>query len=76
MNNCRCLLNKLNTDYNKSLYFISELQTRHILQQDPVIFSGSIRMNLDPCDLHSEPELWTVLEHAQLKPFVENLPSS
>lgn len=32
-----------------------------IIPQDPILFSGSIRMNLDPWDSFSDAELWEVL---------------
>ena len=44
-----------------------------ILSQDPVVFSGTIRKNLDPLGEHSDADLWDVLEAAQLKPLVESL---
>lgn len=43
-----------------------------VLSQDPVVFSGSIRRNLDPLGKHSDADLWDVLEAAQLKPLVES----
>ncbi|XP_071095599.1 multidrug resistance-associated protein 1-like [Haliotis cracherodii] len=46
-----------------------------ILPQDPVIFSGTLRMNLDPFDSHIDEDLWQALEHAHLKTFVTGLPS-
>ncbi|XP_046552046.1 multidrug resistance-associated protein 1-like [Haliotis rubra] len=46
-----------------------------ILPQDPVIFSGTLRMNLDPFNSHSDEDLWHALEHAHLKTFVTELPS-
>lgn len=46
-----------------------------ILPQDPVLFSGTLRMNLDPFDNYSDEELWQAIEHAHLKKFVSNLPS-
>ena len=45
------------------------------LLQEPVLFSGSLRMNLDPLDERKDDELWTALEHAHLKSFVDGLPS-
>ena len=41
--------------------------------QDPVLFSGTMRMNLDPIEQYSDDQLWQVLEHAHLKKFVESL---
>ncbi|KAK3097219.1 hypothetical protein FSP39_007607 [Pinctada imbricata] len=46
-----------------------------ILPQEPVLFSGSLRMNLDPVDDYTDQELWTALEHAHLKSFVQGLPA-
>ena len=39
-----------------------------------MLFSGDLRLNLDPFNNHSENELWTVLELSHLKPFVTSLP--
>ena len=30
--------------------------------QDPVIFSGSVRYNLDPFGKHSDQEIWMALQ--------------
>ncbi|XP_032957047.1 multidrug resistance-associated protein 1 isoform X1 [Rhinolophus ferrumequinum] len=45
-----------------------------IIPQDPVLFSGSLRMNLDPFSQYSDEEVWTSLELAHLKNFVSALP--
>merc|ERR1712079_33368 len=45
-----------------------------IIPQDPVLFSGSLRMNLDPFEMYSDDQIWMALEHAHLKAFVTNLP--
>ncbi|XP_049620339.1 ATP-binding cassette sub-family C member 2 [Suncus etruscus] len=45
-----------------------------IIPQDPILFSGSLRMNLDPFNNHSDEEVWKALELAHLKSFVSGLP--
>ncbi|XP_072205259.1 multidrug resistance-associated protein 1 isoform X2 [Excalfactoria chinensis] len=45
-----------------------------IIPQDPILFSGSLRMNLDPFDQHSDEDIWRSLELAHLKNFVSSLP--
>jgi ABC-type multidrug transport system fused ATPase/permease subunit len=35
--------------------------------QDPVLFSGTLRSNLDPWNQHDDAELWRVLSAVQLK---------
>ncbi|XP_067673483.1 multidrug resistance-associated protein 1-like isoform X3 [Haliotis asinina] len=45
-----------------------------IIPQDPVLFSGSLRMNLDPFDQFNDEDVWRALEHAHLKNYVVSLP--
>ncbi|KAL7041242.1 hypothetical protein ACKWTF_000685 [Chironomus riparius] len=44
-----------------------------IIPQDPVLFSGSLRMNIDPFNSYSDDAIWTALEHSHLKTFVKGL---
>ncbi|XP_052898371.1 multidrug resistance-associated protein 1 isoform X3 [Anopheles moucheti] len=44
-----------------------------IIPQDPVLFSGTLRINLDPFNAHSDDDIWKALEHAHLKAFVKGL---
>ncbi|XP_018415515.1 PREDICTED: ATP-binding cassette sub-family C member 9 [Nanorana parkeri] len=45
-----------------------------IILQDPILFSGSIRLNLDPECTGTDDRLWEALEIAQLKNLVKSLP--
>ena len=44
-----------------------------IIPQDPVLFSGTLRENLDPFEEKDDESLWTALERAHLKDFVSGL---
>uniref|UniRef100_A0A670HVQ6 ATP binding cassette subfamily C member 1 n=1 Tax=Podarcis muralis TaxID=64176 RepID=A0A670HVQ6_PODMU len=46
----------------------------NIIPQDPVLFSGTLRSNLDPLGRYSDLELWDALELCDLKNFVQSLP--
>ena len=45
-----------------------------VITQNPILFTGSLRMNLDPFQEYSDQELWEALEEASLKNMVEKLP--
>ncbi|KAJ6787590.1 hypothetical protein PWT90_08514 [Aphanocladium album] len=44
-----------------------------IILQDPAIFAGTVRDNLDPASVHTDEELWYALAQAQLKAHVESM---
>ncbi|XP_003477662.1 ATP-binding cassette sub-family C member 4 isoform X1 [Cavia porcellus] len=45
-----------------------------IIPQEPVLFTGTMRKNLDPFNEHTDEELWNALEEVQLKEAIEDLP--
>ena len=44
-----------------------------VIPQDPVLFQGSIRFNIDPFNIATDIEVWKVLEEAYLKDKVSRL---
>ena len=44
-----------------------------IIPQDPVIFSGTLRQNLDPFNEFGEDQIWRALELSHLKEFTSKL---
>ncbi|XP_030057237.1 ATP-binding cassette sub-family C member 4 [Microcaecilia unicolor] len=45
-----------------------------IIPQEPVLFAGTMRKNLDPFSEHIDEELWKALEEVQLKETIGDLP--
>ncbi|ELU02886.1 hypothetical protein CAPTEDRAFT_191165 [Capitella teleta] len=53
---------------------LTELRSRlAIIPQDPFLFSGSIRDNLDPKHLLSSSEVWAAVEKCHMKATIERL---
>ena len=45
-----------------------------IISQSPILFSNSIRANLDPCGTCSDSDIWHALEQMQMKTVISSLP--
>ena len=45
-----------------------------IIPQEPVVFSGSVRRNLDPFGDYSDEQIWSALNEVQLRTAVTELP--
>ncbi|RDD40608.1 Multidrug resistance-associated protein 1 [Trichoplax sp. H2] len=61
-----------NVDISKiGLHYLRSRIT--IIPQDPVLFAGILRMNLDPFDEYNDNDIWGALENAHLKNFVISL---
>ncbi|XP_038877674.1 ABC transporter C family member 2-like isoform X2 [Benincasa hispida] len=41
-----------------------------IIPQSPILFSGTVRFNLDPFNNHNDADLWEALERVHLKDFI------
>lgn len=55
-------------DLNTSKIGLHDLRSKlSIIPQTPVLFSGSMRYNLDPHDQFSDEQIWQALEDVQLK---------
>ncbi|KAL9954314.1 hypothetical protein ACROYT_G041835 [Oculina patagonica] len=52
----------------------SSRRVMSVISQDPVLFTGSLRMNLDPFEEYEDKELWDALEEASLRTMVKKLP--
>ncbi|KDO23428.1 hypothetical protein SPRG_11521 [Saprolegnia parasitica CBS 223.65] len=61
-------------DVNIANVSVTTLRSRlTIIPQDPVLFSGSLRFNLDPSGKASDDELWTVLKQVHLGDGIASL---
>jgi len=44
-----------------------------IINQDPVLFSGTVRSNLDPFNNYQDKDIWEAIELAMMKELIEGL---
>ena len=62
-------------DLNTSTIGLLDVRRRlAIIPQDPALFEGTVRDNLDPGHVHDDTELWSVLTHARLREHISSMP--
>jgi ABC-type multidrug transport system fused ATPase/permease subunit len=61
-------------DINIDTLGLHELRrTFSLIPADPILFNGSIRNNLDPCEQRTDDEIWNALERVNMKHMISNL---
>ncbi|CBI30982.3 unnamed protein product, partial [Vitis vinifera] len=58
-------------EYDISKFGLTDLRkVLSIIPQSPILFSGTVRFNLDPFNEHNDADLWKALKRAHLKDFI------
>ncbi|XP_017773823.1 PREDICTED: multidrug resistance-associated protein 4 isoform X1 [Nicrophorus vespilloides] len=60
---------------NTQMVHLKKLRSKiSIIPQEPVLFGGTLRRNLDPFDEYTDKTLWEALEQVEMKPTVVDIP--
>lgn len=70
-----CLKAEIHAGLDVSQMGLRDLRTKiAIIPQDPVLFSGTVRSNLDPFDEHEDKDIWNAAQRVHLSEYIQSLP--
>lgn len=59
--------------FNSYLFLLCSRRNISIIPQDPVLFTGSMRENIDPFNKHSDEVIWEVINRVGIREMVPTL---